>query len=117
MEIFWQTIRVCQWGVLFNSHRRLTTEGLRWAPATFLGSPSGGFVKNVDQGYCTLDEEGRGLSFTAQGIIVETPSTLRASSSALTINVTDHTAGRVCVEVTPRDLSFPSQTFTWTQGT
>ncbi|EXJ60023.1 hypothetical protein A1O7_04171 [Cladophialophora yegresii CBS 114405] len=116
-EIFWQTIRECQWGVLFNSHRRLTIEGLRWAPATFLGCPSGGFVKQVDQGYCRLDDEGRGLSFTAPAIVIETPSTWSATSSALIIEVSDPAVGRVCVEVTLRDLSFPSQTFTWSPAT
>lgn len=117
MEIFWRTIAVCQWGVLFNSHRRLKIEGLRWAPATFLGSPVGGFVKRVDQGYCRLDEKGRGLSFSAQGILIETPSTWEERSCALIISVTDAKVGRICLEVTPRDLSFPSQIFTWKPST
>jgi hypothetical protein len=71
----------------------------------------------MDQGYCRLDKKGRGLSFAAQGIFIETPSAWEARSCALTINVTDPNVGRVCIEVTPRNLSFPSQTFTWIPGT
>ncbi|KAI1374170.1 hypothetical protein F4677DRAFT_461708 [Hypoxylon crocopeplum] len=117
MEIFWQTIGVCQWGVLFNSHRRLSIDGLRWAPATFLGSPLGGFCKRVDQGFCRLDKKGRGLSFSAQGILIEIPSTWEPRSCAITINLKDPKIGRVCLEVTPRDLSFPLQTFKWAPST
>jgi hypothetical protein len=116
MEIFWRSLGVCQRGVIFNSHRRLTTKGLRWAPATFLGSPWGGFVKRVDEGFCRLDKQGRGLGFAGQAIIIETPPTWKVESRTLAIDVTDKRLGSVCIEVNTRDLSYPSQTFTWIPG-
>ncbi|KAK3349201.1 hypothetical protein B0T25DRAFT_236864 [Lasiosphaeria hispida] len=118
MKIFWQTIRACQWAGVFNPNRRLAADGFRWAPATFLDSPPSGFVKRVDQGYCKLDREGRGLRFTGQGIVIDTPLTWRpASSGALTVATTDPKIGRVSIEVTPNDLSFPTETFKWSPGT
>ncbi|KAK3352906.1 hypothetical protein B0T25DRAFT_607008 [Lasiosphaeria hispida] len=118
MKIFWQMMRVCQWGAVFNPNRRLTADGLRWAPATFLDSPPSGFVERVDQGYCKLDRKDRGLRFTGQGIVIDTPLTWRAASSgALTITTTDPKIGRVSIEVTPKDLSFPTEIFTWSPGT
>lgn len=117
MQIFWQTIRGYQWQGLFNSHRRLSMDGLRWAPATFLGSPPEGFVREADEHYCDLDKEGRGLTFTAGGIFIEIPSPWKATSQSLMIEVADLTAGEVCIAIEPNDLSFPSQRFRWIPGT
>lgn len=80
MEIFLSMVRVFPRDIIFNSHRRLAKEGFRWAPASFLGIPQRGFVRNVEGSYAIFNKERRCLSFTGPGITLQVPTDAGGSS-------------------------------------
>jgi hypothetical protein len=116
MEIFWSMVDAFPPNVIFNSHKRLSTEGFRWAPATFLGSPRRGFVKTVEGKTVSLDKKGRGLSVTSPGVIISLPTDWRAITPSLVIKATHEDFGELRFRVDTTNLSYPSQTFSWIPG-
>ncbi|RVX75976.1 hypothetical protein B0A52_00333 [Exophiala mesophila] len=73
METFLSMVRVFPHDIIFNSHTRLTRDGFRWAPSSFLGIPSGGFTATVEGSFTTFDKQQSGLSYTGSGFIATIP--------------------------------------------
>ncbi|KAI1080626.1 hypothetical protein F5B20DRAFT_579873 [Whalleya microplaca] len=88
MPLFLSKAKVFPRDIIFNTHRRLDTEGFRWAPASFLGIPRRGFVRHGEGKPAILDKKGRGLPITGDGFIFTTDDNVpRNSSSILLITV------------------------------
>lgn len=68
MKLFLSMLKIFPRAIIFNGQRRLPYDGFRWAPASFLGIPQGGFLRNVEGEEAVLDKRGRGLSLSSNGM-------------------------------------------------
>jgi hypothetical protein len=117
MEIFWSLVNAFPPNVIFNSHKRLSKAGFRWAPGTLLGSPRRGFVKTVEGKTVSLDKKGRGLSMPSPGIIFSSPTSWSTNTRSVAIKITHKDFGELHLRVDTTNISYPHQAFSWLPST
>jgi hypothetical protein len=82
MEIFLKQVGKFPPGMIFHHHKRLKTEGYRWAPKTILGSEPRYFIRDAKD---STPFSGKGLRVQYPGFILET--VLPGSGAELTFTI------------------------------
>jgi hypothetical protein len=120
METFLSMVRVFPRDIIFNSHRRLAKEGFGWAPASLLGIPRRGFVRNVEGSYAVFDKERRCLSFTGPGITIQVPTdaggSLKPSTDFLIVEIQRDGQENLRLRIDSTRPKSHSDGFNWTPG-
>ncbi|KAF3930992.1 hypothetical protein ABW20_dc0100680 [Dactylellina cionopaga] len=67
MKVFFSTLKMCNFGMIFSPEKRIEEDGFRWAPISFLGIPKQGWPRASDNPG-VIDQHGRGLFVRGGGV-------------------------------------------------